>query len=131
MRGVGSIVFLMSFLMLAGTPTAQAGLFRSDGEVAFTLSFTQEYEQSSWTSEIDYPSQAVFKLIFGLKNTLLGWTDLFTEPNRSSDTGENVAIGVIRGLKDTLLNTVFGALHVITFPITSFDPTLPQGGVPF
>lgn len=127
-------VKLALFAIILSIVTAQTSAFawvRSDGEVAFTVSMTEEYEQSSWTSEIDYPAQVMMKLIFGAKNLLLGWTDLFTEPNHSSEIGEAGTIGMMRGLKDTFLNTIGGALHLATFPITSFDPTLPQGGVKF
>ena len=52
---------------------------------------------SVWTEEPYYDSQVRQKFIFGLKNTLLGWTELITE------TGEE--IGETEGFWNEAHNT--------------------------
>jgi hypothetical protein len=68
------------------------------------------------------------KLGFGVKNLFLGWTDLFTEPKEASQNGEGVLKGIGYGLKDGVENTLGGAVHIVTFPITELDWPLPEGG---
>ena len=84
---------------------------------------------SSWTSEDGYTNRAIGKLGFGAKNLLLGWTDLFIEPKEAMDEGGNFFVGLGAGLKDALFNELGGAVHLVTFPITSLDAPLPEGGV--
>ena len=83
---------------------------------------------SSWASGATYSEQAVGKLKFGLKNTLLGWTELFREPKRTSEAGENVFVGVGRGVWNAVGQTVGGIAHLVTFPIPAIDIPLPRGG---
>lgn len=42
------------------------------------------FAASPWTEETEYGDKISEKLQFGLKNTLLGWTDIFFEPIRAS-----------------------------------------------
>ena len=93
-----------------------------------TLSLTKEYTASPWTSEVGWGKRAVAKLGFGVKNLLLGWTDLFVEPKEASEAGGNVLTGIGVGLKDAVENTLGGAVHIVTFPITCLDAPLPEGG---
>ena len=86
-------------------------------------------ESSPWTSEVGYSNRAIGKLGFGLKNTLLGWTDLFVEPKEALNSGGNFFVGLGAGVKDAVLNTLGGALHLVTFPIPQIDVPLPEGGV--
>jgi len=87
--------------------------------------------ESPWADEADYGAQACGKLKYGLKNTLLGWTELVTEPKAAMADGENVLVGLGRGVKNGVLTTVGGAAHAITFPIPAIDVPLPEGGVDF
>jgi hypothetical protein len=83
---------------------------------------------SSWTQEVGWANQAKGKLIFGLKNTLLGWTELVTEPKEALNEGGNFFVGVGQGLWNGVGQTVLGAAHAVTFPITQIDIPLPEGG---
>ena len=83
---------------------------------------------SSWASGATYGEQATGKLKYGLKNTLLGWTELFREPKRASAAGENVFAGVGRGVWNAVGQTVGGIAHLVTFPIPAIDIPLPRGG---
>ena len=83
---------------------------------------------SSWASGATYNEKAVGKLKFGLTNTLLGWTELFREPKRAHDAGENVVTGVGRGVWNAVGQTVGGIGHLVTFPIPAIDIPLPRGG---
>lgn len=98
------------------------------GGAKYTLSLTKDYTSSPWTKEVGWSNRAIGKLGFGLKNLLLGWTDLFTEPSEASNAGQNVLKGVGIGLKDAVENELGGAVHVLTFPITGIDAPLPEGG---
>ena len=110
---------------LVGSPTVGEA---AGGDAAMTLSLTKDYTASPWTSEVGWSNRALGKLGFGLKNVLLGWTDLFVEPKETMDGGGNILVGLGVGLKDALENTIGGALHVVTFPITNLDVPLPEGG---
>ena len=83
---------------------------------------------SSWASGATYGEQVNGKLKYGLTNTLLGWTSLFRTPVQSSKAGENVLVGVGKGLWNAVGQTVGGVLHLVTFPIPAIDVPLPQGG---
>jgi len=84
---------------------------------------------SPWAHERGWANQARGKFVFGAKNTLLGWTELFTEPYEAAKSGRNVAGGIGRGLLNGVVDTAGGAAHLITFPVTKLDLPLPQGGV--
>lgn len=93
-----------------------------------TLSLTKAYTPSAWTGEARYIDQAKHKLLFGAKNVLLGWMELYNEPRDSVRAEQGFFRGMGRGLVNMLGDTVGGALHVATFPITAFDVPLPEGG---
>jgi hypothetical protein len=88
----------------------------------------KKHPHSPWAEEQGWANQARGKFVFGLKNTLLGWTELFAEPYEAAKGGRNIAGGVGQGLLNGLLDTAGGAAHLVTFPITKFDLPLPEGG---
>ena len=100
-------------------------------ETKMTLSLTKDYTASPWTSETGWSSRAVGKLGFGVKNLLLGWTELFVEPKDASASGGNVVAGIGTGIKNALEDTLGGVVHIVTFPIPQIDAPLPGGGVKF
>jgi len=100
----------------------------SAGGAKYTLSLTKDYTPSPWTSEVGWSNRAISKLGFGVKNLLLGWADLITEPKEAMDAGENFFVGLGRGLKDGIENEIGGVVHIVTFPITGLDAPLPEGG---
>ena len=83
---------------------------------------------SPWTKETGWANQAREKLVYGLKNTLLGWTEIVTEPYDTVQGGGNFFVGVVRGLWNAAGQTIGGALHLVTSPITQIDVPLPEGG---
>jgi len=83
---------------------------------------------SSWADGATWGEKATGKLKFGLTNTLLGWTSLFREPVEASQAGENVFVGIGRGVWNAVGQTVGGAAHAVTFPIPQIDIPLPEGG---
>lgn len=87
-----------------------------------------DVQASPWVSSESYADRVTGKLQFGATNTLLGWIDLFYEPNRYANEKKNIWAGVGKGLVDSLVNTVGGAFQLITFPIP-VDFPLPEGGV--
>ena len=84
---------------------------------------------SSWTTATTNKDKTLQKLGFGAKNLFFGWTELFSEPMDYHKGGKNTLEGIGPGLWHAVADTVGGALHVITFPITKFDVPLPEGGV--
>ena len=90
--------------------------------VIFALMTAPAFAASSWANG-SYSDQAVGKFKFGLTNTLLGWTEIFTEPYASKSI-EGVGKGLWNGIGDT----VGGALHLVTFPFPMIDVPLPDGG---
>ena len=116
------------FVGLAVALVARPSVGEAAEGAKWTLSLTKDYTASPWTSEAGYANRATGKLGFGVKTLLLGWTDLFVEPKETMDAGGNILTGIGIGLKDTIENEVGGALHLVTFPITSIDVPLPEGG---
>ena len=83
---------------------------------------------SSWADGATYGEKVTGKLKYGLTNTLLGWTSLFREPVQASQAGENVFVGIGRGVWNAVGQTVGGVAHAVTFPIPQIDIPLPEGG---
>ena len=83
---------------------------------------------SSWADGATYGEKATGKLKYGVTNLLLGWTSLFREPVQASQGGENVFVGLGRGVWNAVGQTVGGAVHTVTFPIPQIDIPLPEGG---
>jgi hypothetical protein len=91
------------------------------------------FAASPWAEETEYGDKISEKLQFGLKNTLLGWTDIFFEPIRASkkcDSCDSIWTGLGKGLTDAIVNEVGGAFHLLTFPLP-VDVPLPEDGVQF
>lgn len=118
-------------IMLAVVACGPAFAADAGSAAPLTLSLTKDYTASPWTHEVGYSNQAVAKLGFGIKNLLLGWTDLFREPYEASQGGKNVVEGIGAGLKDTIENELGGVVHVVTFLLPQIDAPLPEGGVQF
>ena len=84
---------------------------------------------SPWVNEEGWGSQATGKLVYGTKNTLLGWTKLISEPYAAHRDGRSVITGIGRGAMDAVGDTVGGAANLVTFPLTNVDVRLPDGGL--
>jgi hypothetical protein len=124
----GVVAGIAVLAVLIGAAAAPAVGAAETGGAKVTLSLTKDYTPSPWTSETGWSSRAVGKLGFGVKNLLLGWTDLFVEPKEAVDAGGNILTGIGVGIKDAIENTLGGAVHIITFPLTEVDAPLPEGG---
>jgi len=77
---------------------------------------------SPWTAEKTYGEKTVGKLGYGLTNTLMGWTKLFSTPYEYSNESKNVWAGVGQGVVDLVVTTVLGAAQLVTFPIAADIP---------
>jgi hypothetical protein len=80
------------------------------------------FAASPWTEEKTYGEKTVGKLGYGLTNTVLGWTKLFSTPTEYSNEGKNVWSGVGQGVMDTVATTVLGAVQLVTFMIPADIP---------
>ena len=96
--------------------------------LAIVAAPTLAHAASPWASETGWANQAKGKFVYGLKNTLLGWTEIFTEPKKAIDEGGNFFAGVGKGLWNATGQTVGGAVHLATFIIPQIDVPLPEGG---
>lgn len=83
---------------------------------------------SPWTQETTHKSKMLGKFDFATKNLLAGWTEVFAQPYYARNHGCCVVRGLGRGLYYAVADEIGGALHLITFPITSLDVPLPNGG---
>ena len=108
--------------------TAKKKTYQSSQYQAWSAK-AKKHPHSPWANERGWANQARGKFAFGLKNTLLGWTEIFTEPYEAAKNHRNVAVGVGHGLLNGFVDTAGGAAHLVTFPITKFDLPLPEGGV--
>ena len=123
------VVGLIVGLLVLAPVVAHAAEGQAMSGAKVTLSLTKNSTPSPWTSEMGYGNRVGHKLEFGVKNLLLGWLDLFKEPHEAYAAKGNVLKGIGYGLKDTLENELGGVVHVLTFPITSVDAPLPEGGL--
>ena len=130
-KRMGFIAGTMVLVGLAGVVLAAPVVTEAaDGAsgAKMTLSMTKDYTASSWTNEAGWSNRALSKLGFGLKNGLLGWTELVLEPKRAIDEGDNFFMGLGVGVTNAVLMTVGGVVHTVTFPLTELDAPLPKGG---
>lgn len=127
-KRIGVLFSTTAVLGLAAGLFAFPALGAADEGSKITLSLTKDYTASPWTHEVGYSNRAIGKLGFGIKNLLLGWTDLFIEPKEASANGGNLLKGIGIGLKDAVENELGGIVHLVTFPITAIDAPLPEGG---
>ncbi len=105
--------------------------------LAFVISVTPAYagmgsldiKASAWKSSKGSKGEvAKEKLLFGLKNTFLGWTEILTETyDGFKKEGKEAPWAFIKGIANAVLDTAGGILHVVTFPL-SIDVPLPEGG---
>ena len=119
-----AVLVLLGSLMCSSNTNAMP---MSEG-AKYTLSFTKDYTPSPWTNEMGYMSRAGHKFMFGAKNTLFGWLELYDEPKESMEQDEGFLIGLGHGVVNTVGNTLGGVLHFATSPITAVDLPLPEGG---
>jgi hypothetical protein len=88
------------------------------------------FAASPWAEQGgSYSDQVKGKLDFGAKNTLGGWTEIYTTPFRYHSDGKNWLEGTFVGIGNAVVYTVGGALHLVTFMIPEIDVPLPNNGV--
>jgi len=63
----------------------------------------------------NYLPHATGTLGRGITNAALGWTELFAQPVRAGKAGDNVLVGVGKGLGHTIKRTLLGLGEVLTF----------------
>jgi len=127
-RFVASIAMLVGLLVaVVASPKIGEAAMAAKG-AKWTVSLTKDYTPSPWTSEAGYVNRALAKLGFGLKNALLGWTEVILEPKRAIEGDGNFFVGVWKGLLNGVGQELGGAVHVLTFPLTELDAPLPDGG---
>ena len=97
-----------------------------------TLLFpTLAFAASPWTEGATYADKLRGKLDFGVKNLFAGWTEIVSQPWNAHKQGHSPIEGFGRGLVYFFADTIGGALHAGTFPITNLDIPLPENGVHF
>ena len=96
--------------------------------VAASPSYAIEFKSSPWTSEITYNKRMSEKFLFGFHNLSLGFLEIFSEPYEAVKEDRNFWGGVGNGLFNGVVDTVGGALHILTAYATGWDIPLPEGG---
>ncbi|MBI4597794.1 MAG: hypothetical protein HY737_05270 [Candidatus Omnitrophica bacterium] len=127
-KGIGLVRSTALVLGLMGAFAVVPAVGEAADGAKMTLSLTKDYTASSWTQESGWSNRASAKLGFGLKNLLVGWTEIFLEPKKAADEGGNVFVGIGKGLVNAVGNEVGGVIHTVTFPLTELDAPLPNGG---
>lgn len=96
--------------------------------VLILLTSTTAFAASPWTTASTNKDKMLGKLDFGFKNLLGGWTELFAQPYYAVRDKQCVIRATFKGLITGAIDEVGGALHVLTFPLTSVDVPLPNNG---
>ena len=123
-KGIWGFVFVGALLVCPAM--SSAGTMGSG--TLHTISLTKDYTPSSWTTEVGYSNRAFGKLGFGLKNLLLGWTEIIIQTRDAASGGQNVLVGFGKGLVRGIADEIGGVVHTVTFPVTCLDAPLPGGG---
>ncbi len=126
--GVWLVIGTLVVAPAMGFAAEHGGKSMAGDHKLWTLSLTSDYTASPWTKEVGYGNRAGSKLIFGLKNALVGWTEIFREPKAAMDRGDNFFVGLGKGLKNGIVEELGGVVHIASFPITCLDVPLPGGG---
>ncbi len=97
----------------------------------FITSAVYAADPSPWTKETTYGSKAWAKFKYGLSNLGFGWTEILSRPFDSVQSGSvyDMVMGLPYGLWNGLGDTLGGAAHLLTAPVTSLDIPLPDGGI--
>ncbi len=93
--------------------------------LVFLFLFSSSAFASPWAENPGYFPKVFGKLGFGLKNTFLGWTQMFiesTQPKYKTDWE-----GFCVGMAGALIYTGNGLVHLVTFPIPVDVPDLGKG----
>ena len=69
----------------------------------------------------------IHKMGRGMVNLLTGWIELPKQFHAGAQE-DNPVVGIGRGVWNGVGQTVGGALHAVTFPLTMIDVPLPEGG---
>ncbi len=85
---------------------------------------------SPWTEQKTYADKTVEKFKFGFKNLALGWMQIFYQPHAYQVDGKNAWAGLGKGLWLFPVDTIGGAVHLVTF-LVPVDVPLPENGVNF
>jgi len=62
-----------------------------------------------------YLSHSGNTLLRGVTNTGLGWFELFNQPSQASKNGENIGVGILKGVGYSVKRTLKGAGEILTF----------------
>jgi hypothetical protein len=84
-----------------------------------------------WAEKEGYGEKTKGKLAFGLRNTFLGWTEMFSEPKRYKfDLKKSEWEGFCMGISKFVFYTADGLIQLATFPIPVDFPDFGEGAVP-
>lgn len=94
----------------------------------FFLSSTSA-QASDWAQESGYCDKTKGKFVYGVKNTLLGWTALFTEPYKAKyqtppgKPWQGFCVGAARAV----VYTASGMIQLVSFPVPVDFPNVGKG----
>ncbi len=104
------------------SPSSFATEFRVPGAAA-------SYDPSKWQKEPEYIDRAFGKFTYGVWNFMMGWMQLARKPYEASVLGDNLFVGIGKGIAYSIADMAGGAANALTFPITALKIPIPEGGI--
>lgn len=97
--------------------------------ILLSLVLCQPVWSSPWSEKETYGQKIGGKAVFGLKNTLLGWTAIPTETIKYEYylEGKKGWEGFCIGIAKSVIYTATGAIHLVTFPLPVDFPDMGEG----
>ncbi|OQA56289.1 MAG: hypothetical protein BWY42_01073 [Candidatus Omnitrophica bacterium ADurb.Bin277] len=84
-----------------------------------------------WAEKQTYGEKIRGKLAFGLRNTFLGWTEMFSEPKRYKfDLNKSEWEGFCMGISKFVFYTAGGLIQLASFPVPVDFPDVGEGAIP-
>ncbi|MBI3307474.1 MAG: hypothetical protein HYZ84_06700 [Candidatus Omnitrophica bacterium] len=93
--------------------------------IMFVFFVSNSASASPWAEEAEYFPRIFGKLGFGLKNSLLGWSEIFIQPTQPKYKTDWEGFCV--GMAAALVETGNGLIHLVTFPIPVDVPDIGRG----
>ena len=97
----------------------------------FAFLICQTAYATPWAEKQTYGEKVSGKFLFGLRNSLLGWTAIFTEPWDSKYVlKKSEWEGFCDGVAKSVFYTANGLVHLVTFPVPVDFPDVGAGALP-
>lgn len=118
MKRIGSFVLFVLLLISLCTPALAQPVGTDISPTLASCGVCEGAESESWARS------APGKIVRGLTNAGLGWTNLFAQPVHLANSGESVLTGVGKGFGYLFIRTIQGVVEIGIFwlPPTHDEP---------